>query len=128
MSDSLMKNPETKGTKTDNRDTTSAVEALADVLTDTYRLIIKSHTYHWNVTGPLFYSIHKMNEEHYTDMFAAADVLAERIRTLGSPASVDLASKAGNWKDLGETQTADQMVRDLLADHENLAQRLNLRD
>lgn len=124
MSDTLMKSPQTKGAQTDNRNINSAVEALADVLNDTYRLIIKSHTYHWNVTGPLFYSIHKMTEDQYTDMFAAADMLAERIRALGKAASVNLASMADNGSDVGETRTADQMVKDLLADHESLAQRM----
>lgn len=124
MSDTLMKSPLTKSAQTETRNTTSALEALGDVLNNTYRLIIKSQTCHWNVTGPLFYSIHNMTEEQYTDMFAAADVLAERIRALGKPASVNLASTTGNAKNLGETLTANEMVKDLLVDHESLAKEL----
>ena len=59
---------------------TAVAEGLADVLGDTYRLMFKSHAYHWNVTGPLFYSLHKLTETQYEDLFGAADVIAERIR------------------------------------------------
>lgn len=104
----------------------SATESLSGALTDTYRLVLKSHEAHWNVTGPLFFSIHEMTEEHYTDMFAAADVLAERIRALGKPAHVDLAGQAAGSgiqnPDAG--LSAEDMVRELLADHEALAQRM----
>lgn len=123
MSDTLMKNPQTKVAQSDKRNTTTAVEVLADVLNDTYRLVVKSHTCHWNVTGPLFYSIHSMTEEQYTDMFAAADVLAERIRALGKMASVSLVHNPDPG-DKGGTLTTDAMVKDLLADHESLAQRM----
>ncbi|WP_434784458.1 Dps family protein [Sinisalibacter aestuarii] len=101
-----------------------ALAVLGEVLNDTYRLIVKSHTYHWNVTGPLFYSIHKMTEEQYTDMFAAVDKLAERIRALGKPASVNFAPLTAEEGGAGDAQIADEMVKDLIADHESLAQRL----
>lgn len=104
----------------------SVTETLADALTDTYRLVLKSHEAHWNVTGPLFFSIHEMTEEHYSDMFAAADVLAERIRALGKTAHVDLAGlgSAPDAQKPDAAQSAEDMVRDLRSDHEALAKRM----
>ncbi len=119
MSETLMKSPQI-----DMQNTTTVVDVLAVVLNDTYRLMIKSQTYHWNVTGPLFYSIHNITEEQCTDMFAAADVLAERIRALGMPASVSRAHLTADGGDASETQATDEMVKDLLADHESLATQL----
>ena len=108
---------------TDIKNTASVAQALTEGLTDTYRLVLKSHTYHWNVTGPLFYSVHEMTEAHYTDMFAAADVLAERIRALGEPALVSPNGLAAgpDGQDLKADLTADAMVKDLQSDHERLA-------
>lgn len=97
-------------------------EGLADVLNDTYALIIKTHTYHWNVTGPLFYAVHNLTEEQYNDMFAAADVIAERIRALGKMASVNVADTGKSAED---APTAVEMVSDLLSDHEKLAERMH---
>tara|TARA_R100000750_G_scaffold51309_2_gene36301 strand:- start:3622 stop:4047 length:426 start_codon:yes stop_codon:yes gene_type:complete len=101
-------------------------EALAEVQTDTYRLVLKSRTYHWNVTGPLSYSLHEMTEALYTDMFAAGDVLAESIRALGKPALVNLGGLiAGpSERDPDGSLTADDMGRDLRAGHDTLAQRM----
>jgi len=65
-------------------------DALAGNVADTYTLFASTHGLHWNVQGPLFYSIHKMTEEQYRDMFEAIDDLAERIRTLGFPAPATL--------------------------------------
>jgi starvation-inducible DNA-binding protein len=100
----------------------SVTDALTEVLADTYRLVLKSHIYHWNVTGPLFVPLHDMTEEHYTDMFTAADVLAERIRALGKPATISPARLGQKGADA--SLAADAMIRDLLSDHENLAARL----
>jgi|GEM_PF-4031691 len=58
MTTTLQKASKSRIAKTDVLDVPSVAEALAEVLTDTYRLVLKSHTYHWNVTGPLFFSIH----------------------------------------------------------------------
>lgn len=62
---------------------------LSAILGETYLLTIRSHLVHWNVVGPLFKSVHDLTEEHYKDMFAAADVIAERIRALGHRAPVN---------------------------------------
>lgn len=58
-------------------------DGLSAVLADTYMLYLKTHNYHWNVTGPHFHSLHEMFEEQYTELAEAIDELAERIRALG---------------------------------------------
>lgn len=101
--------------------------ALSDVLSDTYLLLIKTHAYHWNVVGPLFYSIHKLTEEQYTDMFGAIDVMAERVRALGRPAPGNVAEMRMR-SDLGEGDvdaSALEMVEELARDHEKLSRRLH---
>ena len=59
---------------------------LSHVLADTYTLYLKTHSFHWNVTGPMFQTLHTMFEEEYTELWAALDEVAERIRSLGEPA------------------------------------------
>lgn len=103
------------------RDAKPVAEALAGVLNDTYALIIKTHTHHWNVTGPLFFAVHSLAEEQYTDMFTAADVIAERIRALGKMASVRVSDTEDSALD---ALSAVEMVKDLLSDHEDLANRM----
>lgn len=95
-------------------------EELSAILTDTYFLVIKSHVYHWNVVGPLFRSIHMLTEEHYNDLFGAADVIAERIRALGFHAPIADAAGPGQAVVSIDTsaRTAHDMVADLVHDHE----------
>lgn len=103
------------------------VQGLKEVLADTYRLVFKSHAYHWNVEGPLFFSLHNLTEGQYTDMFAAADVLAERIRALGQLAPMTMVEITGNSviKDLDMLPSAQQMVDDLAQDHATVARRFH---
>ncbi|MEX3314220.1 Dps family protein [Sulfitobacter sp. PS-8MA] len=101
----------------------SVVDALSDALSATYRLVIKSHMYHWNVTGPHFLAVHELTETQYTDMFAAADVIAERIRALGKPAVID-PSEVSEGRAADVAQSAEEMLRDLLSDHERLASQM----
>lgn len=61
-------------------------EGLSRLLADTYTLYLKTHNYHWNVTGPMFQTLHTMFETQYTELADAVDVIAERIRALGFPA------------------------------------------
>lgn len=126
MTTTLQKAPKSRIAETEMLDVPSVAEALAEVLTDTYRLVLKSHTYHWNVTGPLFYSLHEMTEAQYTDMFAAADVLAERIRALGELALVNLSNlTAGPGRQNPDASlSAEDMAFDLQADHATLAERM----
>jgi len=59
---------------------------LSRLLADTYSLYLKTHYFQWNVTGPMFHSLHQMFEEEYTELSQAVDDIAERIRTLGAVA------------------------------------------
>lgn len=61
-------------------------EGLSKLLADTYTLYLKTHNFHWNVTGPMFQTLHLMFETQYTELALAVDAIAERIRSLGSPA------------------------------------------
>lgn len=61
-------------------------EGLSRVLADTYTLYLKTHNFHWNVTGPMFQTLHLMFEGQYNELALAVDSIAERIRALGSPA------------------------------------------
>ncbi|KUF10589.1 Dps family protein [Pseudoponticoccus marisrubri] len=127
MKDALTVVPSTDDVSTGVRDTQVIASGLSDALADTYRLTFKTHAYHWNVEGPLFYSIHKLTEEQYENMFAAADELAERIRALGelAPQSMaDIVARSRVEDRAGPLSAAD-MIEDLASDHEKLAHRLH---
>ncbi|WP_321449007.1 DNA starvation/stationary phase protection protein [uncultured Cohaesibacter sp.] len=97
-------------------------EALSDILGATYKLTVVSHIYHWNVVGPLFKSLHELTEEHYNDLFAAADEIAERIRALDALAPVKGANFGNFMPERGDVKDlkAQDMVEDLIAMHEEL--------
>ncbi|OUC14434.1 MAG: DNA starvation/stationary phase protection protein [Alkalinema sp. CACIAM 70d] len=61
-------------------------DGLSRLLADTYTLYLKTHNFHWNVTGPMFNTLHLMFETQYTELALAVDLIAERIRALGFPA------------------------------------------
>jgi starvation-inducible DNA-binding protein len=61
-------------------------QGLSRLLADTYSLYLKTHNFHWNVTGPMFNTLHLMFETQYTELALAVDLIAERIRSLGFPA------------------------------------------
>lgn len=96
---------------------------LGDALASTYTLYHKTHAYHWNVTGPLFYSVHKLTDEQYQDLAQAVDEIAERIRALGFAAPTGLANyaKSSVVKDVSGIPTAGDMVRELADDHQRVA-------
>jgi starvation-inducible DNA-binding protein len=127
MSDSLNVVPEPTEVATGIRDVQPIAKALADVLSDTYALILKTHGYHWNVEGPLFYSVHNLTEEQYEDMFKAADDLAERIRAIGhlAPMKISEIVDTSVIQDHSGTPTAQEMCVDLAQDHERVAHRLH---
>ena len=62
---------------------TDITQALSALLADSYTLYVKTHSYHWNVTGPMFTTLHTLFETHYTELALAVDEIAERIRALG---------------------------------------------
>jgi starvation-inducible DNA-binding protein len=67
-------------------DRAQIADGLSRVLADTYTLYLKTHNFHWNVTGPMFNTLHLMFEAQYTELALAVDLVAERIRSLGFPA------------------------------------------
>lgn len=96
-------------------------EGLSRLLADTYTLYLKTQGFHWNVTGPMFWSLHDMFEEEYVELREAVDEIAERIRALGHPAPASYAefSTLGSVADeQGETGDGLDMVRRLLDGHE----------
>lgn len=125
--DALNQKPKSAKVKTGIGDRKAVAKALAHALADTYVLLIKTHAYHWNVVGPEFYSIHKLTEEHYEEMFGAADKLAERIRALGELAPMNFAamSELAKLDEAKSAGSAREMVEDLASDHERLAKRLH---
>ena len=104
-------------------DRESLAKALSACLADTYILMIKTQAYHWNVVGPLFYSIHNLTEAQYQDLFKAADELAERVRSLGYPAitSTKEMTSVSSIKEATGNPTAEKMIETLVADHETVA-------
>jgi starvation-inducible DNA-binding protein len=98
-------------------------EGLGQVLSDTFTLYVKTQGYHWNVTGPHFRSLHLAFEEQYIELRAAADVLAERMRALGAatPGSFAEFSELATVKDHEPTNNAEQMIANLVDDHETIA-------
>ena len=70
----------------DAQDRKQVAEGLSGFLADTYTLYLKTHNFHWNVTGPMFNTLHLMFETQYTEQWTALDAIAERIRALGFPA------------------------------------------
>jgi starvation-inducible DNA-binding protein len=100
---------------------------LAFVLSDTYVLAVKTHGYHWNVTGPGFSALHAFFGEQYEALFEAADVIAERIRVLGfmPDGSMDSFLQNTAIKEAGtKVLSAHDMLKDLLDSHDILRQRL----
>jgi starvation-inducible DNA-binding protein len=95
---------------------------LGRVLADTYTLYLKTHGFHWNVTGPQFPSLHQLFMTQYTELQVAADDVAERIRALGAfaPASYAQFSKLTKIKEETGTPVADDMVRQLVEGQETL--------
>ena len=69
-----------------DRDRKKIAEGLSRLLADSYTLYLKTHNFHWNVTGPMFQTLHVMFMGQYTEIWNALDMIAERIRSLGYPA------------------------------------------
>lgn len=127
MTDSLKVVPTTDTVSTGVRDIEPLASGLSDVLADTYRLLFKTHAIHWNVEGPLFFSVHNLTEAQYQDLFTAADDLAERIRALGhlAPSRLDDITKRSRVEDVTDGVSTAGMIEQLAADHEKLAHRLH---
>ena len=98
-------------------------QSLSRLLADEYTLYLKTHNFHWNVTGPMFNTLHLMFEQHYNEAALAVDLVAERIRALGHPAP-------GSYREFAELSSireergvpgANEMIRLLVKGHEACA-------
>jgi len=106
------------------RDRAAISAGLAKLLADTYTLYLTTHNFHWNVTGPMFNTLHAMFMGQYTELWNAVDPIAERIRSLGHPAPGSYAqfAKLSSIADAPTTPPkALEMVRILVAGHEAVA-------
>jgi starvation-inducible DNA-binding protein len=99
--------------------TEPVVEALEGLLADSYTLYLKTHSYHWNVTGPMFTTLHTLFETQYTELALAVDEIAERIRALGAPAPGSYSqflARATVQEDTGVPK-ATAMIEKLVTDY-----------
>jgi starvation-inducible DNA-binding protein len=103
----------------------SIAEGLSGLLADTFTLYLKTHNFHWNVTGPMFRTLHLMFEEQYNELWLALDQIAERIRALGFPAPATYAEygKLSSIKETAGIPEAKEMIRILVEGHEAVARR-----
>ena len=105
-------------------DRAAIAKGLNALLADTYTLYLTTHNFHWNVTGPMFNTLHTMFMEQYTELWNAVDPVAERIRALGFPAQGSYAQfgQQSSLKDVPtEPPRALEMVRILVEGHEAVA-------
>jgi len=106
-----------------DKDRAKIADGLARLLADTYSLYLKTHSFHWNVEGPMFSTLHLMFMEQYTELWNALDGIAERIRSLGYPApgtNSDFARLTSIDETPGVPAALD-MVRLLVGGHEAVA-------
>ena len=101
-------------------DRQSIAQGLSRLLADTYSLYLKTHYFHWNVTGPMFHSLHQMFEEEYVELAQAVDDVAERIRTLGAvaPGSYSQFAELSSVPETRDVPNAQEMVRLLVEGNE----------
>lgn len=109
-------------TTADPKKTTESetVHSLSRLLADTVILSHMAQNYHWNVEGPLFYSLHTFFETQYKDLAAASDEIAERIRALGakSPGTYQEFSKLASVKESGINLSSEAMIKELIQGYE----------
>ena len=106
------------------KDRAAIAKGLSQLLADTYTLYLTTHNFHWNVTGPMFNTLHTMFMQQYTALWTAVDPLAERIRSLGhvAPGSYAQFSKLATVPDApAQPPRAMEMVRILVQGHEAVA-------
>ncbi len=95
-------------------------DGLSKLLADTYTLYLKTHNFHWNVTGPMFQTLHLMFETQYTELALAVDLIAERIRALGfnAPGSYKEFAKLTSIQEADGVPKAEDMIRQLMEGQE----------
>ena len=97
-------------------------EGLSRLLADSYTLYLKTHNFHWNVTGPMFTTLHTLFETHYTELALAVDQIAERIRALGinAPGSYKQFSALSSIEEETGTPKAEDMIKQLIVGQETV--------
>ncbi len=97
-------------------------DGLSRLLADTYTLYLKTHYFHWNVTGPMFQTLHLMFETQYTELALAVDLIAERIRALGftAPGSYSAYAKLSSIPETTEVPKATEMIKLLVEGQESV--------
>jgi starvation-inducible DNA-binding protein len=105
------------------KDRRKVADGLSRMLADTYTLYLKTHNFHWNVTGPMFQTLHLMFMDQYNEMWMAVDTVAERIRALGYPAPGTYKQFAAmtSIKDSEDIPSATGMIKQLVAGQETVA-------
>lgn len=104
----------------DEKDRQEIAEGLSKLLADTYTLYLKTHNFHWNVTGPMFQTLHLMFEQQYNELALAVDLIAERIRALGVPApgTYTAFAKLSSIKEEEGVPSAEEMIKKLVEGQE----------
>lgn len=107
----------------EENDRKAIAHGLATLLADSYTLYLKTHNYHWNVTGPMFQTLHILFETQYTELSTAVDLIAERIRALGefAPGSYKQFAQLTSIKEADGIPSAQDMIKDLVKGQEALA-------
>jgi len=107
----------------DEADRQAIAQGLSRLLADSYTLYLKTHNYHWNVTGPMFQTLHLMFEAQYNELALAVDLIAERIRSLGTvaPASYREFLELSSVLEDNDRPDATEMIRRLVAGQETVA-------
>ena len=82
-------------------DRKALAKELSKLLADSYTLYLKTHNFHWNVTGPMFQTLHLMFEQQYNELALAVDTIAERIRALGTPGPLRATPHTPSWRRSG---------------------------
>lgn len=102
------------------QDRKNIAQGLSHLLADTYTLYLKTHYFHWNVTGPMFNTLHLMFETQYTELALAVDLVAERIRSLDvyAPGTYRDFAKLTSIKETESVPKAQDMIKELVAGHE----------
>ncbi len=107
----------------EEKDRREIAGGLSRLLADTYTLYLKTHNFHWNVTGPMFQTLHLMFEQQYNELALAVDLIAERIRALGysAPGSYNEFGKLTSIKEADGVPAAEEIIRQLVAGQETVA-------
>ena len=105
-----------------DKDRKKIATQLSKLLADSYTLYLKTHNYHWNVTGPQFNTLHTMFEQQYTELAMAVDEIAERIRALGitAPGSYSEFARLTSVEEGTGDESAEEMIRQLVVGQETV--------